>query len=253
MNWFKKIIGATILTSLFFIAPEQAQAEMCSSCGLYNTGGYNLYSFGQNLNSIASACAPVTVPIQVPVYLSNPTQYLFSFSSPTFTSSSPSYGWGGGCGTFTQSCGSCYDSVGLGGYGSYSGVNPVDIQLLNLITYQNGILNQLSNPVIPGLGTGPTYPNPYSPISPVGPSPFYPPVYPPVYPTDPYNPGNPITSLPIGLGTGPTSPVPYDNTIVPPSSNPLPYGGCDNITVMCPQPGIQTYTNPSPVTPGSTV
>jgi hypothetical protein len=235
MSWLKKIIGASILTSLFFIAPETVQAEICGTCGLYNTGGYNLYSFGQNLNTVATACAPTATAVAVPVYLSQPVNYLFA-SSPSFYTTGAS-GWGGGCGTFTQSCGSCYDTMGMSGYGSNPGNGLVDIQLLNLISYQGGLLNQLSNPYT-SIGTGPVSPyNPYSPIAPSIP-------FSPYNPYIPYNPliPNPITSGPTLPGTV-TSSNPYDNSIPFPTTPSLSYGGCDNITVMCPQPGIQTYTN----------
>lgn len=236
MSWFKKIIGASILTSLFFLAPETVQAEMCGSCGLYNTGGYNLYSFGQNLNNVATACAPTVTAVAVPLYLSQPANYLFA-SSPSFYNTG-SAGWGGSCGTFTQSCGSCYDTMGMGGYGSYSGNSLVDVQLLNLISYQGSLLNQINNPLLPS--------NPYSPISPYNP-------YNPYNPVNPMNPYFPVTPNPITSGPTPPGTItytnPYDNSVPFPTTPSLSYGGCDNITVMCPQPGIQTYTNTPPSSP----
>lgn len=230
MNWIKKILGASILTSLFFIAPETAQAEMCVSCGLINTGGYNLYSLGQNMGSL-SQCLPATTPMVVPTYLSNPSAFLSSFSTPT-------YSWGGNCGTFTQSCGSTYDTVGWNGCGTLPVMPSVNNQLMQLIAYQTSILNQYSNPYSGGYFPGT---NPGGPIT-IQPYPL-----PTVYnPYNPYNPGLPGTTPPI---------LPYDNSVPFPTSPGLTYGGCDNITVMCPQPGVNPYyppggtTNPTPYEP----
>ncbi|NBX77065.1 MAG: hypothetical protein EBQ92_10960 [Proteobacteria bacterium] len=232
MSWIKKIIGASVLTSLFFIAPEKALAETCVSCGLYNTGGYNLYVLGQNLNSVVSCAMPTQVasPMVVPVYLSNPTGYLSSFTGS------------GGCGTFTQSCGSCYDTLGFGGYGTLPMTPSIDSQLFQLISYQNVLLNQLSNPV---LGSYPTLPTTYPNYS-------YNPSVPPVYPFNPFNPYSPVGPY---LPSGPTIPSiptnPYDNSIPFPTTPSLPYGGCDNVTVMCPQPGVNTFENTFPGGSGS--
>jgi hypothetical protein len=232
MSWIKKIIGASILTSLFFIAPEKALAESCGGCGLYNTGGYNLYVLGQNLNSVATCAMPTQVasPMVVPVYLSNPSGYLSSFTGS------------GGCGSFTQSCGSCYDTLGFGGYGTLPMTPSIDSQLFQLISYQNVLLNQLSNPVLGSYPTTPSvYPNyPYNP--------YVPPVSPfntgsPYSPIAPYIPTNP------SISTGPSIPpvtYPYDNSVPFPTTPSLPYGGCDNITVMCPQSGVNTFENTFP-------
>lgn len=249
MNWIKKIIGASVLTSLFFIAPPEAFAETCGGCGLYNTGGYNLYVLGQNLNSVATCAAPMAVstPMVVPTYLSNPSAYLSSFATPTFYGS-PSFAMGGGCGTFTQSCGSCYDTLGLGGYGTLPMQPSIDSQLLQLISYQNGVLNQLNNPLLGTYPSTPSYPNysynpyypPMNPISPI--APYYPPTG-PISPT-PYSPIAPYMP--------PTTPVsPYDNSLPFPTTPSLPYGGCDNITVMCPQSGVNTFENTFPNGSGS--
>lgn len=239
MNWLKKLIGASILSSLLIIAPERAQAEMCVSCGLYNTGGYNLYSFGQSMNSLASCAMPVNVtaiPVSpalvVPSYLSNPTGFLNSFATPSYASF-PSSSFGGGCGTFTQSCGSSYDTLGFAGCGTLPMVPSIDSQLLNLINTQNILLTQLSNP----FSTSPFGTSPYSGGFPgyggysTPPGGFFPPSMP--------FPSSPITS--------------YDNSIPFPTTPSLPYGGCDNITVMCPQPGVNSFENTFPGgSPGAT-
>jgi len=235
MSWIKKIIGASVLTSLFFIAPEKALAETCGSCGLYNTGGYNLYVLGQNLNSVATCAMPtqVVTPMAVPVYLSNPTGYLSSFTGS------------GGCGTFTQSCGSCYDTLGLGGYGTLPTTPSIDSQLFQLISYQNVLLNQMNNPMLGSYPVAPavTYPNyPYNPYNP----------YNPYIPVSPYQ--SPITPTPPYIPTTPAIPPvtnPFDNSVPFPTTPSLPYGGCDNVTVMCPQPGVNTFENTFPGGSGS--
>jgi len=230
MNWIKKLISASVLTSLLLVVPEKAQAEMCGSCGLFNTGGYNLYAFAQNVNTLASCAAPVSISA-VPVYLSNPTAFLNSFATPSFAAyPSPSYG--GICASFTQSCGSCYDNLGLGGYGTSPLMPSVDNQLIQLISYQNNLLNQLSNPYLGGLISNPPLtiqPYPYpSPIT-----------------FNPYGPGGGIPSFP------PSSP--FDNSVPFPTTPSLPYGGCDNVTVMCPQSGWNSFDNVFPGgSPGAT-
>lgn len=229
MNWFKKIIGASILTSLFFLAPETAKAEVCVLCGVMNTGGYNLYSLGQSMNSLSS-CLPQA---QVPTYLSNPGAFLFSLSP------SPSVSWGGGCGTFTQNCNSCYSNVGLNGYGNYSTTPLVNSQLIQLINYQNLLLNQiaLGNSSNPMYSQNPVYPSyPSYPSSPTYPS----------YPTYPISPVGPSPSVVPAFPS-----YPYDNSSPYPTTPGLPYGGCDNITVMCPQSGINTFENTFPGTNNS--
>jgi hypothetical protein len=219
MNWFKKILSASILTSLFFLAPETAQAETCIACGLMNTGGYNLYSLGQSMNSLSS-CLP-----SVPIYLSNPTAFLFS--------AAPTLSWGGGCGSFTQSCTPSYDSVGFNGYGSYSATPVINSQLLQLINYQNLLMNQVTS--------GPSTLYPQYPTYPSYPSyPSY-----PTYPTYPVYPSSPVGSNPSIVPAFPTSP--YDNSAPFPTTPGVAYGGCDNITVMCPQSGVNTFENTFPV------
>jgi hypothetical protein len=153
----------------------------------------------------------------VPVYLSNPSGYLSSFTGS------------GGCGSFTQSCGSFYDTLGFGGYGTLPMTPSIDSQLFQLISYQNVLLNQLSNPV---LGSYPTAPS--------------------VYPNYPFNPGGPYSPIAPYIPTSPTIPSipsatnPYDNSVPFPTTPSLPYGGCDNITVMCPQSGVNTFENTFP-------
>lgn len=230
MSWFKKLIGASVLSSLFFIAPERAIAEACVSCALFNTGGYNLYSLGQNMNSLSSCLPAVTYQPQtmvVPVYLSNPSLFLSSFQSPTY--------WGGSCGTFTQSCGGFYDTIGLNGYGTSQTTPLINSQLLQLIQNQNILLSQLNNPYStnPYYGGGSSYVTPTYPNYPIYPS----------YPSYPSYPNYPIVPTPPLVTTTPS--YPYDNTVPYPTTPGLPYGGCDNITVPCPQPGVNTYTNPS--------
>lgn len=235
MNWLKKLIGASIFCGLLLVAPKKSQAESCISCGLYNTGGYNLYSFGQSMNSLASCAVPMTVtaiPVStalvVPSYLSNPTGFLNSFASPSYTSV-PSYSYGGSCGTFTQSCGSSYDTLGFAGCGTLPMTPSIDTQLIQLLNTQNILLTQLSNPLfnspygmppsygsLPGYGGLPGYGT--------NPGGFFPPSIP--------FPSSPITS--------------YDNSIPFPTTPSLPYGGCDNITVMCPQPGVNSFDNTFP-------
>ncbi|NBT59954.1 hypothetical protein EBT16_14355, partial [bacterium] len=167
----------------------------------------------------------------VPVYLSNPSAYLSSFATPTFYSS-PSLSGVGNCGTFTQSCGSCYDTLGMSGYGTLPMTPSIDSQLLNLISYQNVLLGSFP--------TTPTYPN-YSY------NPLIPPVYPPLFP--PTNPTFPITPNPYFPPLTPVSP--YDNSVPFPTTPSLTYGGCDNITVMCPQPSVNTFENTFPGGSGS--
>jgi len=126
MNWFKKLIGASVLTSLFFIAPEKVQAESYLPSGLYNTGGYQLLSLAQNVGNLSycalpSTCSPVSIlPAPSPV-----------MSIPSFVSGIGwGGGWGGNCGTFTQSCAPIYATTGFGGCGTLPVPPPITYQPL---------------------------------------------------------------------------------------------------------------------------
>ena len=65
---------------------------------------------------------------------------------------------------------------------------------------------------------------PMNPIVGFNPTPYYPPVVPPNFPY------------------GPNTPYPPVSPYTPPATQ-LPYGGCDNVVVMCPS---------GPITPGGT-
>lgn len=150
---------------------------------------------------------------------------------------------GGSCGSFSG-CGSCYD-IGL--LSGYSGLNTYyDTSLLNWPVYSPSFPYPTST--FPGMFPGV---NPYWP--PITQYPFIPPSYPaPTWPI-PMDPTWPtIPTFPPTTGFPPIAP--------PPTTNP-PYGGCDNIIIMCPggsmlrPPGVTTFptptvpTFPSPATP----
>jgi hypothetical protein len=125
-SWLKKLFSASVLTSLFFIAPEKVQAESYLPSGLYNTGGYQLFSLAQNMNNVGycvmpSTCGTPSLPT-VPV-VSIPPLYI----QPSYGSS---VGWGGNCGTFTQSCAPIYATTGFGGCGTLPAQPPITYQPL---------------------------------------------------------------------------------------------------------------------------
>jgi hypothetical protein len=141
--------------------------------------------------------------------------------------SMPNYG--GGCGTLLGSCNSCYNSPVLYGNSGYDPntqlINQLLISQINQNTMQMCMASGMCDPVNPYLpGSGPIPPlmPPMSPPPGVSPIPYYPPVVPPNFPY------------------GPNAPYPPINPYTPPTTQ-LPYGGCDNVIVMCPS---------GPVTPG---
>ena len=175
----------------------------CSLCsgngyaGAYSTGGYNLYTFATDIYTIVDTVyyAPVNV---------------------------------GGCGLLSSSCGSCFSSPGL--YGSNTGYNPntqlINQLLLNQInqnTMQMCMMSGMCNPANPFLtppGSIPPVMPPTPPIYGGYPNPYFPS---PISPTFPYDPNLP--------NYNPYLPnYPYSQ---PPVTQ-LPYGGCDNVIVMCP-------------------
>lgn len=123
--WLKKLFSASVLTSLFFIVPEKVQAESYLPSGLYNTGGYQLFSLAQNMNNVGGFCVVPSTCGTSPL----PTVPVFNipsfYNQPTFGSS---MGWGGNCGTFTQSCAPVYATTGFGGCGTLPISPPITIQ-----------------------------------------------------------------------------------------------------------------------------
>lgn len=165
--------------------------------------------------------------------------------------SMPTYG--GGCGSLLGSCNSCYNSASLYGNTGYDPntqlINQLLISQINQNTMQMCMASGMCNPVNPyfqGGGSVPPLMPPINPITGLNPTPYYPPVVPPNFPFGPTAPYSPM--------------VPY----TPPTTQ-LPYGGCDNVIVMCPsgpvtQGGTSPYvpmvnpitpqTTPTPTTPG---
>lgn len=160
--------------------------------------------------------------------------------------SMPSYG--GGCGSLLGSCNSCYNSASLYGNTGYDPstqlINQLLISQINQNTMQMCMVSGMCNPVNPylqGSGSIPPLMPPINPIAGLNPTPYYPPVVPPNFPYGPNVPYSPAT--------------PY----TPPTTQ-LPYGGCDNVIVMCPsgpvtQGGTPPYTTPvvNPITPQTTI
>lgn len=191
----------------FLISPNVFACGLCSGngyVGAYSTGGYNLYSF---------------------------TNDIYAIVDTTYYAALPSYG--GGCGSLLTGCNSCSSSPSL--YGS-SGSNP-DTQLINqlLINQINqnttqmcvasGMCNPI-NPYLPVYGSSPIMTPSMPPVAGVPYVPYLPPVVTPNFPNDPYSPYNP---------NNPYNPYYSSNSPSTPPSSQLPYGGCDNVVVMCPQ------------------
>ncbi len=238
---------------VFLLATGQSRAIACGdSCGdwsgLYNTGGYNLYNFGVDMYNTMDYGS---------------SQYDMGYDSGS---------WGGSCGMLVSGCGSGYDTssytvtidtyttlAGLCGGGCSSGYD------FNSYGSPYNDPSIFTNPFIPP--TNPfVQPSPFAPIAPSVPTPFFPPIS--------NNPMGPIGPMfpPVGMMPPTIPPVtfnPYNpGGITPPPNFPgapgLPWGGCDNIIVMCPQspptwgppngPGgaggtFTPYTNTTPVTP----
>ena len=236
LNWNKirYTIFFTLLISLA-TSPIYACGDYDYDCGydgMYDVGGYNLYSFGADMYPILS----------------------YDYSGYDY-----GYNYGGSCGSFSSYCGSCYDTTYLtDSYlpsNSYSSSNTQLINQLLISQINNnslqlcltfGICNSGTsiNPNgIPGI-------NPTMPISPYPPTTQFPPMgFPPgMTPIDPgFYP--PITQMP------PPGVIPFS----PPPPTTIPYGGCDNIIVMCPQgpinrplpiPGVPNLPPYNPGTPG---
>jgi hypothetical protein len=143
--------------------------------------------------------------------------------------------WGGGCGSFAYSCGSsgaiididisisggsnscssCGNSFDYGSAASTFGNYGMQAFPMDYGYQSNPYVNPYSPSIYPGVG----YQNPMT-------TPFNPGMYNPTFPTQ-----NPIGYNPIG---SPFTPVVQNPTF--PVQNPMPWGGCDNVYVMCSQP-----------------
>lgn len=231
-----------IALALWFAAPASACGDYgCDTgwSGLYSLGDYNLYSFGTDLYGIGSHGGGWGGGYE--------------------------YGYGGGCGSFLNTCGGGYDYAGL--YGSEWGITGynIDISVYPLPGYDTygscGDICSGYNPYMYGMDAGcsigycspgsyyPYYGSDYS--SPW--NPYYDDWkgYLPTYPNDYYS-YYPMPQLPPSYYDFPRDPFqpypPYTPTwppVNPPPSIP-PYGQCDNITVMCPTGPITRTPQPLP-------
>ncbi len=212
LKWKKILIGLFSLLAF----QNLFACGLCSGngyIGTYSMGGHNLYSFTTDIYTIID-----TTYSEMPLY-------------------------GGGCGSLLSGCNACNSSPSL--YGGSSASNP-DTQLINQLlisqinqnTLQMCMVSGMCNPINPYLPiNGPVPPMipPVPPISGITPPPYYPPVVTPSFPNDPnspYNPNNPYNPF-----------YPYPPSIPPVTQ--LPYGGCDNVIVMCPIGPITPVSGPS--------
>lgn len=259
----KKALTLFALFLGLFLTSRSAHAcgDYCDWGGLFNTTGYLGYGLGTSMTDI------------------------YSYTSTSISISYEEYGGGysggcgsfyGGCGGYTPSCGgfgysdpygpSTYGDVyGMGGPGM-GGMNP----FMNPASF-NG-MGSFMDPMtqmmmMTTLGMTPTMPMPIGPMTSMMPPQFFPPMQPPTmgppslipqfYNPIGYPPAMPPTITPYQQPTVPFgSPVPPVNNPGPstppisqPPTNPLPWGGCDNIVVMC--PGGPTERPPT-VTPPPT-
>lgn len=181
--------------------------------GAYSTGGYNLYAF---------------------------TTDLYAIVDTTYYGALPNYG--SGCSTPLSGCNVCSSSTNLFGNSANPSnqlINQLLINQINQNTMQmcavSGMCNPM-NPYLPNPGSYPGIPPVIPPISGIPYSPYFPPAVTPYFPNDPYSPLNPSAPYNPYFQTYPPN--------VPPTSQ-LPYGGCDNVTVMCPQGPVTTPGSPN--------
>lgn len=233
----------TVLSILILLVPMRASAcgDYCEDWGaLYYTGGYNLYDFGVDLYDTSS----------------------YGTSGMDYSN------WGGGCGSLISSCGNAYNDS------SYT-------ILIDTYTTMAGLCGTTclgGSGSMPSAGwpytNSPFTPEAFSPDSPFT-SPFSPPMAQPFSPPFaqppmalpplpmPYLPPALNTPPPVG-GIPPVTFNPYNpgsSPNIPGLSPPpsLPWGGCDNVIVMCPSGGVppigggggtySPHTNTIPVSP----
>lgn len=225
MGSLRKLIFLGLVLGLM-LSPT-AKACFDGSCdswgGLFNTGGYNLYGFGSDIYSLGG--------------------YSSGYDS-----------WGGGCGNIYSGCGGGYDSAGMYGsdWGSLGGGFSLDIgisiyPLTDFSSYGYSDYSSLYNSCDIGCsvgycdGSAYPYTGNYMNNNPWSSTPSY-----WDYPYTSYDPyqyysQNPY-SYPTNYGNIPRDPY------GPPPSIP-PYGGCDNIIVMCPTGPVGWPSQPQPVPP----
>jgi len=206
------------------MASERALA--CGGCsgngyvGAISTGGYNLYTFATDVYTIVDT---------------------------TYYAVAPNYGGISGISLIGNN--PCFNTPSL--FGQNQGMDP-STQLMNqmLINQINqntaqmcmvsGMCNPI-NPYLPSYGNFPGGPITIPPMAGIPFAPYYPPTVTPYFPTDPMSPYSPIS---------PYNPfTPSYPPVIPPSTQ-LPYGGCDNIVVMCPQSPIYPPGSSNPGWPG---
>ncbi len=88
----KRAVAIVVVACGIYSFTSKAEFEISPWNGLYNTGGYNLLTFGNNLYDLSNY-----------------------FNNYYWPSGIDSY-WGGSCGSFFSSCYSPYDSLGLFGF-----------------------------------------------------------------------------------------------------------------------------------------
>lgn len=194
----------------------------CGGCsgngyqGAYSTGGYNLYTFATDVYTIVDTTYYAAIPSSGVSNISLIGNNL------------------------------CLNSPSLFGQTIDPNSQLINQLLINQINQNaaqmcmvSGMCNPI-NPYLPSYGSFPGGPIAIPPVAGIPFSPFYPPIVTPSFPSDPNSPYSPISPY------NPFTPS-YPPSIPPP--NPLPYGGCDNIVVMCPQgpitpPGSPGYSWP---------
>lgn len=264
-----RLVMIALGMALGALAPEVASA--CGDyCGLYNTTGYLGYDLGTSMYGISSYTSTTTVTVT--------DDYGYGGGCGSFVSSCggsmPSM-CSDGCGVATP-----YDMYLANPMAFLSGGMNPGVSPMNPMTFPGtGSFMDPTQMMMPSTLGYPFTPPFVNPISSVMPPQMFPPVvtdpfsmfpFPGVFPPGGPNPMNP-SLLPFQPPLGPMYPTvpPYTNPFtnpsvpfgnpVPPVNNPvptnpispppptvLPWGGCDNVVVMCPT-GSPTRPTTTPV------
>ncbi len=258
MKLSKAILALGFLVGI--LAPSSTAMACGSYCeygGLYGTTGYSGYDLGTAMYDISSYTTTSTTTY---VDYGGYSGGCGSFMS-TCGSSTPSV-CGGGCGSSGGGYGSDPWSMTNGGSNPY-GMDPMTNPYVDPVTQMmmgstmgnpysmppgmDPIMSMMGPQSFPPVGYPPMMTSPYPGYYPTIPNvSFLPPSMNPYspYPTTPYYPGSPTTTTYQNPTTnyGPIIPglsnSPVVNPITPIVSQPptttLPWGGCDNVIVMCP-------------------